>query len=100
MSLPAAPSARPSVSEKPGLVRRSSAQRLGGEGYAPYGSEGAEGRAEGGPRERDRERERDRDRERERERERDRERERERERERDASPPPRREARSPEPMEE
>ena len=100
VSLPAAPSARPSVSEKPGLVRRSSAQRLGGEGYAPYGSEGAEGRAEGGPRERDRERERDRDRERERERERDRERERERERERDASPPPRREARSPEPMEE
>ncbi|TBU61881.1 hypothetical protein BD310DRAFT_920075 [Dichomitus squalens] len=97
MSLPTAPSvpsaARGSVSEKPGLVRRSSAQRQGGEGYGSYAvasSENSEGRSEGGLRERDRDRER----------ERERERDREREREGDASPAPRREARSPEPMEE
>ena len=59
--------------EKPGLARRPSAQRVSGE---------------------------DRDRERESERERERERERDREREREASPPPRRDVRSPEPMEE
>lgn len=63
--------------EKPGLVRRSSGQRMSGE---------------------DRDREREGERERERDREQDRERERDRERE--ASPPPRRHVRSPEPMEE
>ncbi|KAI0647738.1 hypothetical protein C8Q79DRAFT_527452 [Trametes meyenii] len=97
ISLPAAPSgARSSMgqpADRPGIVRRASAQRVAGEGYAYPAPEGAEGRAEAA-----------------RDRERDRVPEREREKEREgaaSSPPPppsghpsRRDARSPEPMEE
>ncbi|KAI0669204.1 hypothetical protein C8Q78DRAFT_1080497 [Trametes maxima] len=97
VSLPAAPGARSAMghpSERPGIVRRASAQRVAGEGYVYPAPEGAEGRAEGV-----------------RERERAPEREKEKEREGAASSPPppppppsghppRRDARSPEPMEE